>query len=94
MECGDVAPLLFFCLAWQRAQKKNRKKQQKQRNNSGVTSPHSIKSANPKLALRAQTHPLPWEMVRSLSTTFNTSSNGAQWLASTLPVPVVQGFSS
>src|ERR1043165_8814962 len=43
MECGDVTPLLFLSLAWQRAQKKNRKKQE--RNKSGVTSPLSIKSA-------------------------------------------------
>jgi hypothetical protein len=46
MECGDVTPLLFFCLPWQHAQKKNRKKQEKHRNKSGVTSPHSIKRAS------------------------------------------------
>src|ERR1043165_3763609 len=48
MECGDVTPLWFLCLAWQRAQKKNSKKQEKHRNQSGVTSPHSIKNATPK----------------------------------------------
>jgi hypothetical protein len=48
MECGDVTPLLSLSVAWQRAQKKNSKKQERQRNKSGVTSPHSINSATPK----------------------------------------------
>src|ERR1043165_7672338 len=50
MECGVLTPLLSLCLAWQRTQKKNSKKQEKQRNKSGVTSPHSIKNATAKRA--------------------------------------------
>jgi hypothetical protein len=36
MECGDITPLLFFCLAWQRAQKKNRKKNKKNKETKAV----------------------------------------------------------
>src|ERR1043165_3275251 len=54
MECGAVTPLWFLCLAWQRTQTKNRTKHEKQRNKSGVTSPHSINNATSKRVLRAQ----------------------------------------
>src|ERR1043165_5320330 len=52
MECGVLTPLLSLSVAWQRTQKKNSKKQEKQRNKSGVTSPHSIKNATSKLTRR------------------------------------------
>jgi hypothetical protein len=49
VRCFDTA--FVSSLAWQWAQKK-REKQEKQRNKSGVTSPHSIKSATAKLVSR------------------------------------------
>jgi membrane protein required for beta-lactamase induction len=60
MECGDVTPLLFHCLAWQRAQKKKQKKQEKHRNQSGVTSPHSINSVSEGVLKHSLAHASGW----------------------------------
>jgi hypothetical protein len=46
MECGDVTPLLFLSLAWQRAQKKNRKNRKKKQERCYITALHKNAQAS------------------------------------------------